>query len=209
MKFAGEAAVLVVPPAIVALAAISAYFILERGYLLALAIVFAVIAGAVLLFFRDPTRIVPEDENLVLAPADGRVLLADTLQDGRKRIAIFMSVFNVHINRCPVSGVVQKIEDKPGTYFNAASDEAAQKNARVDVFVEAKSGPVAWRQISGLIARKISCRLKPGDTVHAGDRFGLIYFGSRMEVYLPVSAVLITRPGKKVRAGECIIAKLS
>jgi phosphatidylserine decarboxylase len=134
--------------------------------------------------------------------------LSDTLQDGRRRVAIFMSVFNVHINRCPISGIIQKIDNKPGTYFNAATDDAAQNNARVDVFAKTQSGPVAWRQISGLIARKISCRLKPGDVVCAGDRFGLIYFGSRMEVYLPSSATLLAQPGEKVRAGETIIANL-
>jgi phosphatidylserine decarboxylase len=208
MKFAIEAAPFVIPPAIIAIAAISAFLVFERSYLFVLAIIFAVIAIALLMFFRDPARVIPEGENIVLAPADGRVLFSDTLQDGRKRVAIFMSVFNVHINRCPVSGTVHRIDDKPGTYFNAVTDEAAQGNACVDVSAATQSGPVAWRQISGLIARKISCQLKPGDVVRAGDRFGLIYFGSRMEVYLPASATLIAHQGEDVRAGESIIANL-
>ena len=209
MKFALESIRFVLPPAVLGIIAQAASVYSGQAYLSVFAAVFAVIAVAILLFFRDPERIIPEGREKVLAPADGRVLLSDTLPDGRKRVAIFMSVFNVHINRCPVSGSIQKVDKRPGKYFNAATDKAEQMNARVDVVAESEFGSVAWRQISGLIARKICCRLKPGDVVRAGDRFGLIYFGSRMEVFLPASAILIAHPGEKVRSGETVIANLA
>jgi phosphatidylserine decarboxylase len=209
MKFARESAWVVVPLVVLALLSLILSIVTDSYGLLQAAVSIAVIAFVVLLFFRDPARIIPEGSNLVLAPADGRVLLSDTMEDGRKRVAIFMSVLNVHVNRCPVSGKVVQVDNIPGTYFNAATDDAAKRNARVFVKADAAQGKVEWLQISGLIARKISCRLKAGDSFRIGDRFGLIYFGSRMEVYLPESACLIVKPGEKVRAGESIIAKFA
>jgi len=209
MKFARESILFVLPLAAIALLAQVLSAIFELRVFSVAAIVFAVFAVAVLLFFRDPDRILPEGDDNVISPADGRVLLSDTMEDGRKRIAIFMSVFNVHVNRCPVSGEVVRVDRKPGTYFNAATDNAAKRNARVLVKAESKTGQVEWLQISGLIARKICCRLESGDTFKIGDTFGLIYFGSRLEVYLPETSHLIAQPGDKVRAGESIIAKLA
>ena len=168
------------------------------------------LVGAILLaFFRDPQRTVPAEAGVIVAPADGRILLSESLPDGRKHIAIFLSVFNVHVNRAPVAGTVTSVSETPGKYFVASSDEAATGNARITVTADTKYGTVEWRQISGIIARKISCRLKAGDQVQLGERYGLIYFGSRMEVFLPQDAELVAVRGQRVSAGESIIAKYS
>jgi phosphatidylserine decarboxylase len=143
-----------------------------------------------------------------LSPADGKVMLAETLPDGRRHVAIFLSVFNVHVNRAPVSGSILKVTRTPGTYFHAGTPQASG-NARIEVEAESAYGPVQWQQMSGLVARKISCYLKPGDRVRAGDKYGLIYFGSRMDVYLPPAARLVTEPGRRVAAGETVIAEFS
>ncbi|MBU1920470.1 phosphatidylserine decarboxylase [bacterium] len=209
MKFARESLVVVLPPAVLALLALIASYLFELSGLSFVAVGLALVGFAILLFFRDPHRVIPEGEQNVVAPADGRVLLSDTMEDGRKRVAIFMSVFNVHVNRCPISGRVEQVTSTPGAYFVAATENALKRNARIVVKAVSSAGPVEWWQISGLIARKISCRLKPKDTFKIGDRFGLIYFGSRMEVLLPETAHLLAKPGEQVRAGESIIARLS
>lgn len=208
MKFARESLTVVLPPAVLALIALAAALAVNLPVFYYVAAGLAVVALAILMFFRDPQRVTPTEEGNVVAPADGRVLLSETMDDGRKRVAIFMSVLNVHVNRCPVSGSVTQVNSIPGTYLNAAHANATSRNARVTVKAESPAGPVEWLQVSGLIARKISCRLKPHDSFKVGDRFGLIYFGSRMEVYLPETANLIAKPGDKVRAGESVIAKL-
>lgn len=206
MRFASEALAFVAPVAAVA-AVLLAWGIWGRsGAALGWGIALGVVALALLAFFRDPARSAPAGEQLVLSPADGKVLLAETLPDGRKHVAIFLSVFDVHVNRAPVSGTVVEVVRTPGTYFHAGSERAGG-NARVDVRTQTSYGPVQWRQVSGLIARKISCSLKPGDRVRAGDRVGLIYFGSRMDVFLPPVAELATQPGRRVVAGESVIAQ--
>ena len=208
MTFARESLKVVLPPLILAVIARVLNQLLDWPVLNTAAIILFVIAIVFLLFFRDPKRNIPADSDSVVSPADGRVLLTETMEDGRKRIAIFMSVFNVHVNRCPVSGKVLEIENTPGRYLNAAAKDAPQKNARVRISAETKAGIVEWLQVSGLIARKISCRLKVNDLVTKGVRFGLIYFGSRLEVFLPDTAQPCVQPGQKVRAGESVIAKL-
>jgi phosphatidylserine decarboxylase len=165
-----------------------------------------VLSFVVLLFFRDPERHSPSDPRAVVSPADGKVIITETLPDGRKHVAIFLSVFDVHVNRVPIGGEAERITVTPGAYFHAGSLRAGGENARVDVEARSAFGAVAWRQVSGSIARKISCRLKNGDTFQTGQRFGLIYFGSRMDVFLPASAAIATSKGKRVHAGESVIA---
>ena len=133
--------------------------------------VVVLLIGLILLaFFRDPVRRVPSGEGLVVSPADGTVLKAETLSDGRKHLAVFLSVFNVHVNRVPISGNVQSVNRTPGTYFHAGTTRA-EGNARVDVEAVSSYGPVAWRQVSGSIARKIACGLKIGRrAIHGGHR---------------------------------------
>lgn len=162
-------------------------------------------------FFRDPERKVPGGEGLVLAPCDGRVLLADEASGdaGEGRVAIFMSILDVHVNRSPVSGVVQDVSRRRGGFHHAASDKAACENPAVTVKALTDFGEVTWIQVAGSLARKISCRLKEGQTVAAGQRFGLIYLGSRMEVLLPRCVRIRVKPGQRVKAGSTIVGEVS
>jgi phosphatidylserine decarboxylase len=209
LRFAPEAFGAVAP--IVGLACVALAWGLWSGNRIpfGLAVCFGIASIAILLFFRDPQRRVPTDTHAIVSPADGTVLTAETLVDGRKHVAIFMSVFSVHVNRTPVAGVVRSVKKTPGTYFHAGSPEAERGNARVEIEADSRFGPVSWRQMSGLIARKISCRLKVGQEIASGERFGLIYFGSRMDVFMPASASLQTEPGCHVYAGESVIARFS
>jgi phosphatidylserine decarboxylase len=206
MRFAPESLPIVAPFFGLALLTFVWAAIGRSGTATTLGVVCAVLGLALLMFFRDPLRHTPGGEGVVVSPADGRVIAAETLPDGRKHVVIFLSVFNVHVNRVPISGTVQGVIRVPGSYFHAGTPRAAG-NARVDVEAQTAFGPVAWRQVSGAIARKISCLLKRGDTVKTGERFGLIYFGSRMDVFLPPSAILKTEPGLRVLAGESVIAE--
>ena len=176
------------------------------------------LAAAVFLgfFFRDPDRVVPRDEKAVVSPADGRVLAAGIIEDGGRyyegkclKISIFMSIFNVHVNRIPVSATVHRIDYHPGRFFSANLDKAAEENERNAVFLETESGQrLCTVQIAGLVARRIICRIQPGDAVLRGRRFGMICFGSRLDVYLPPEAENAVRKGHKVQAGTSILGYL-
>lgn len=206
MKFAPEGWQLVSPFGALAVVVIVWAFFSRSGMLAGTGVGLLVLSVVVLLFFRDPERHPPSDPRSVVSPADGEVIVAETLPDGRQHVAVFLSVFDVHVNRVPISGQAERITATPGTYFHAGSRRAGGENARVEVEARSEFGPVAWRQLSGSIARKISCRLKNGDTFQTGQRFGLIYFGSRMDVFLPASATVTTSSGVRVWAGESVIA---
>jgi phosphatidylserine decarboxylase len=168
--------------------------------------------------FRDPDRKVPEGDNLVICPADGRLLpiieAAPPPELGmgdapRPRLSIFMNVFNVHVNRNPVSGNVVALSYRPGKFFNASFDKASEHNERMSVRVKANTGQeLAYVQIAGLVARRIVCDLVQGQSVRAGERFGIIRFGSRVDVYLPPGAQVLVTPGTATRAGETVLARL-
>lgn len=207
LNFAREAWPLVLPPLIIGIAAIVGARVWTSSAMLAGGVILCVLAVAILLFFRDPERTPPSDPNLVVAPADGVVVEIDSLENGRKFVAIFLSVFNVHVNRSPFGGTVKSVVDKPGTYRHANSREGAQGNARIDVEIESSLGLIRFSQLSGLVARKISCCVKPGDTLHTGERFGLIYFGSRMEIELPPTAEITATLGQVTKAGETVLAR--
>jgi phosphatidylserine decarboxylase len=171
--------------------------------------------GLVLWFFRDPCRIVPEADDAVISPADGKIIRVEEIFDDRFlqknviKISIFMNVFNVHVNRIPYPGSVQRVLLQPGKFYSADKDKAVLHNEHCAVLVETASGQrYAVVQIAGLIARRIVCRAEPGDQVQAGQRYGLIRFGSRVDVYLPKSSESLIRSGQKVRAGETILAKM-
>lgn len=158
-------------------------------------------------FFRNPPRIIPEGENLVLAPADGRVLGVDG--DGERRVCIFMNVFNVHVNRLPVAGEVTSVTYTPGRFINASFDKASEHNERNSLTMKTATGhEVRFVQIAGLVARRIVCWAKPGTDGAAGDIFGLIRFGSRVDVHLPADAEVWVREGQRVTAGETILGRL-
>ena len=170
-------------------------------------------------FFRDPERIAPLGDNLIISPADGVVqkiedvpLPINLSESGeiRTRVSIFLNVFNVHVNRVPASGIIKKLYYHQGKFFNASLDKASEFNERQEVLLEMNNGQeIAFSQIAGLIARRIVCDLKEGQEVKAGERFGIIRFGSRMDVYLPKGIAPVVSVGQTMIGGETIIADLT
>jgi len=175
------------------------------------AIIFFIFGMFFLFFFRDPARKVPEGENLILAPADGKVILikpSDNLEfigRGGTLVSVFMSLFDVHVNRVPISGVVKYFKYNPGKFFPAFKDKASLENEQTELGLENEHGKVVLKQIAGILARRIVCNLQPGDLVKAGDRFGMIKFGSRLDLFLPENVQIKVKLNHKVRAGETII----
>ena len=171
-------------------------------------------------FFRDPIRTTPRGDNLIIAPADGLITmitrvpppreLADTLAEGEyTRVSIFMSVFDVHINRSPIAGRVAKVAYIPGRFVNADLDKASEDNERQHIVVETSSGTrIGFTQIAGLVARRILTFVKEGDQLDAGERVGLIRFGSRVDVYLPAGTGPRVLLGQRSIAGETVIAEI-
>jgi len=166
-------------------------------------------------FFRDPDRVTPVDKGVVVSPADGKVIAAGLVDNSPfsngefMKISIFMSVFNVHVNRVPYTGRVKEIDYYPGKFFSANLDKASEQNEHNAVAIEMETGqPLCVVQIAGLIARRIICYIKPGDQVIRGQRFGLICFGSRLDVYLPADIKLRLAVGDKVKAGTSILGQL-
>lgn len=169
-----------------------------------------------LYFFRDPERITPDDEDVIVSPADGKVILVEKVFDDRfvnehvYKISIFMNIFNVHVNRMPMSGRVSAIEHEPGRFYSANTDRAALENEFCAVTVNTSSEVrFAVVQVAGLIARRIVCWITKGDAISKGQRFGMIRFGSRVDLYLPLKTQIEISPGQKVRAGETILGYLS
>lgn len=167
-------------------------------------------------FFRNPQRTAPEDQRLVISPADGKVIrIEETASDelpGRpfRKISIFMNVFNVHVNRMPCAGEVFSIRYRPGKFLSADLDKASEQNERNAVLLRMADGrEIITIQIAGLIARRIVCWLKEGMQVQKGERFGLIRFGSRVEVFMPPEASILVKVGDKVKAGETPIGGLT
>jgi phosphatidylserine decarboxylase len=168
-------------------------------------------------FFRDPQRVTPWRDGLVIAPADGVVSFAGPaapppelgLGDRpRPRVSIFMSVLDVHVNRAPVAGRITKVAYKPGLFLNADLDKASEDNERNGLVIESSTGVFGVVQIAGLIARRIVCFVSEGATLSAGDRFGLIRFGSRVDVYLPDEAQILVGLNSRAIAGETVIADM-
>lgn len=178
-----------------------------------LTIALVAIPIAIALFFRDPDRTPPFEWTSVLAPADGRVMYVgparkDETPPGQwQQISIFLSVLDVHINRTPVSGVVTRVDYHPGT-FRPAYHHDAFRNERSEIWVDHDGVPVVSRQIVGILARRVVCRVKPGDKLATGERIGLMKFGSRMDVFVPASARLQVKVGEQVTAAVTVIATL-
>ncbi|MGH6776504.1 MAG: phosphatidylserine decarboxylase [Bradyrhizobium sp.] len=167
------------------------------------------------LFFRDPARVTPLREGLVVAPADGRVSMVtqalppaelDLGDRPLPRISIFMSVFNCHINRSPVAGRIDRIAYRPGVFINAELDKASEDNERNSLVISTPSGRIGVIQIAGLVARRIVCFVREGQSVGVGERFGLIRFGSRLDVFLPEGTTSLVAEGQTAIAGETILA---
>jgi len=174
--------------------------------------IFLVITLFVCWFFRDPDRVIPQEEKSLVSPADGKVIVVEEqeqseyLQDPCIKVSIFMNVFNVHVNRIPFDGVVQKVLYQPGKFMNASFDKASihnERNALIIKISEDKSFAVI--QIAGLIARRIVNCVKAGEKVKKGDRYGMIQFGSRLDLYLPRDFQVAVRVGERTKAGSTII----
>jgi phosphatidylserine decarboxylase len=173
---------------------------------------FALFALAFLAFFRDPERIVPEGEGLVVSPADGRVTaIRDLRGEGlRTRVSIFLSPLDVHINRAPVEGKVEEVRYQAGKFFAAYKEEASEANERNAVTLVDKQGRrFGAVQIAGVVARRIVCKTREGDWLERGERFGLIRFGSRVDLYLPDGSRIEVAEGQRVTGGETIIARMT
>jgi len=177
-----------------------------------------IFTGFCLYFFRDPERVVPARPHLVVAPADGRVVIVDQAvppaelglgPDPRPRVCIFLSVLDVHVNRSPVAGRVTRIAYRHGAFLNASLDKASEENERNALAIRLTDGrDVAVVQIAGLIARRILCFVNEGQEVQAGERFGLIRFGSRTDLYLPAGTRPLVAEGQTMIGGETVIAEL-
>ena len=204
------------------LSATAAFFALET-----LAWPLGALVLGILAFFRDPKRVTPQGDNLIVAPADGLITLIKQMEPPRElvqddgtgapglgagpvtRISIFMSVFDVHINRAPIGGTVRRVVYIPGRFMNADLDKASEENERQHILIERGDGvSIGFTQIAGLIARRIVPFVKPGDMLAAGQRVGLIRFGSRVDVYLPAGTEPKVLIGQKTIAGETVLAEL-
>lgn len=202
---------LVVPVFIFSLVLFLLFVLFGNIIILICAIIFFVFGLFLIFFFRDPERKVPEGENLILAPADGKVILIHPFEyleffnGGGTRVSVFMSLFNVHVNRVPISGVVKYFRYNPGKFFPAFKDKASLENEQTELGLENDHGKVVLKQIAGIMARRIVCKLKQGDFAKAGHRLGMIKFGSRLDLFLPENAQIEVGLNHKVRAGETII----
>lgn len=179
------------------------------------AVPFAVLAAFFVFFFRDPDRHPPTGPNLVVSPADARIMMAGQragpgAPPGEWQfISMFLSPMDVHVNRLPVEGRVTRVEYHPGSFLPAYRKEAGELNEWTEVWIDTPGGPLVVRQIVGILARRIVCRVKAGDAAGRGARFGVMKFGSRIDMYLPLSATVLVKAGEKVVGGETVIATLA
>jgi phosphatidylserine decarboxylase len=215
VTFAREGLAFIVVAAIVSLGMYALALERRSWPLWLFAFLLTVITLWIAYFFRDPERPGQRGDRLVISPADGRIVMVSQVDEpsflhGRAtRISIFMNIFNVHVNRYPVSGTVRLVERKPGRFLNAAADAASLENEQNSVGIESGSSRILVRQIAGLIARRIVTYSHDGDAVRQGDRMGLIRFGSRVDVFVPTDAAVRVKPGDVSFAGVTLLADLS
>ena len=178
----------------------------------ALATPFAILGGFMAFFFRDPERQVPQDPDIVVSPADGRVMIAGP-SDRRwappgdwKQITIFLSPMDVHMNRTPVAGRVTRVDYRPGKFL-PAYNEGSNDNELNEVWIDHNGHTIVFRQVVGMLARRIVCRIQEGETLARGQRVGLMKFGSRMDVFVPTDATLLVSVGDRVLGGETVLAR--
>jgi len=182
---------------------------------ISIGIIFLILLSFCIFFFRDPEREITKGENIVLAPADGKVVAIEQIQDSKisdepvQRISIFLSVFNAHINRAPVDGEVIYLKYSKGKFLDARNSRASEVNENNFIVLSHKGTKIAIRQIAGKIARRVVCKCSNGDRVKIGERIGMIRFGSRTDLFLPMNAEINSKIGDKVKAGITIMGKLS
>jgi phosphatidylserine decarboxylase len=172
--------------------------------------VLVVLGAFVLFFFRDPERTIPSDPDLILSPADGRVM--EVVEEARggspgRRISIFLSIFDVHVNRTPVAGRIAAMEYRKGRFYGAMRGRASEENEQNVIHVSTERGEVVFKQIAGWVARRILCWKAVGDSVTRGERVGMIRFGSRVDIWLPDRVEILVRPGQHVAGGSSILAR--
>jgi phosphatidylserine decarboxylase len=173
--------------------------------------VFVALTLFVLFFFRDPERVAPEGKGVVVSPADGKVIVIkdiyepDYLKQEVKQISIFLSVFNVHVNRAPIGGSIETVKYNPGKFLVASVDKASLDNEQTSMVIFDGKNKVLVKQIAGLIARRIVCYAKPGDTIKTGERYGLIRFGSRVDLFLPKDTELMVKVGDRIKGSRDVI----
>ncbi len=182
-------------------------------FLFIMAIIFAFITLFLVFFYRNPNRVIPEDNGLILSIADGKILSIQEIDNDfiggtGKKVSIFLSVFDPHINRIPIDGRIEYVKYFPGKFFKAFVDEASDNNEQTEIGLDFGSGKMIFKQIVGILARRIEYNLDEGQTVKGGDIFGMIHFGSRAELFLPGNIEITIKPGQKVKAGETIIGKI-
>lgn len=179
------------------------------GWHVTAALLLALCAG-VAFFFRDPERVPPADPEIVVSPADGRIMeVTEESLGGRpgRRISIFLSILDVHVNRSPMAGRFGEVEYRRGRFYNAMRSRASVDNEQNIIHLQTAHGELVFKQIAGAIARRVVCWKAPGDTVKLGERIGLIRFGSRMDVWLPQDAEILARPGQHVAGGVSVLAR--
>lgn len=173
-----------------------------------------VLTAFMVYFFRDPERLIPDGKDLFVAPADGRIIVIRNVRELRhlgaemKQISIFMSPFNVHVNRAPCDGRVKAVQHNRGRFFAAYKDEASIKNENIEMVLETSYADVLVRQVAGFLARRAVCRKRIGDVLSRGERYGVIKFSSRVDVYLPTDVEIKVKIDDNVKAGETVIAEL-
>jgi len=158
-------------------------------------------------FFRDPERRAPEGDGWIVSPADGKVLSVETEANGSNRIAIFLSVFDVHVNRAPIAGTVESVVYRPGRFLKAFDPRASKENEQAVIIINSAHGKIEFSLIAGILARRVICRIAAGYRVQTGQRVGLIRFGSRAEIAVPPTAPILVRPGDRVRGGATPLAR--
>ena len=179
--------------------------------LFAVTVVSLVLTGFMVFFFRDPDRVVPEGKGVLVSPADGKVIVVrnayeDTFLDAEtKQVSIFMSPLNVHVNRSPCDGKVLSVHYSPGKYMAAYKEEASLQNEHISMVLETEWGNILVRQVAGSVARRAVCRASAGDFLNRGQRYGIIKFSSRLDIFLPKDCTIKVKRGEKVKAGETVI----
>jgi len=212
MKLAPDARHILIPCAASFLMSLIGYQLADLRFFIYPALAALLLICFLIFFFRDPERNSPVDSSVILAPADGRIVAVDGFVPGEFsdyafRLSIFLSLFDVHINRAPVNGVVKRCEYHPGRFFPAFWARAGAENEHTAIEFENQAGTVGLCQWAGFLARRIVCRLREGNVVMAGERFGLIRFGSRVDLFMPSHVRLRASCGERVKAGETVLAE--
>ena len=193
------------PPLVLGVAALLAHWT-------AVGIILLALAAFVFYFFRDPERVIPTDPGAVVSPADGRiVVITDEPNNGKpgRRISIFLAIWNVHVNRSPLAGTVTGMDYRPGKFLAAMVARASAENEQNVISLSTAAGEMMFKQIAGLIARRVVCWKKPGDVVARGERIGLVRFGSRVDLWVPRDAEILVKLGDNVQGGSSVLARWS